>query len=547
MATEDIVFKVSVDGDGSGGKSLSSLKKEFKELQKELEKAKVGSTEYQQALQKLGATKDEIGLLNQQINTLADDAGQIKAIGSVVNGLAGGFAAAQGAAALFGAQSEELEKTLLKVQAALALQQGISAVMNLKDAFVVLGTTLAANPIFAIVGVVAALSAGIVAVTQDTSNYEEAQKTLNNTIETAKQRQDEYNNALFETQLEIDVLNGKITEQQAKISKLERQSGVERTKIAKDYAKQILKLAEDLGIELEVLRIDQKTKEVYADLEAAGNQLNTRIYFNEEVKKIQQQANEDAILIQASFNQRSKLENLKAKKEESNAIKEQFNNTIIEELEARQAIVSLYTYNEGEIVAQTEQKKRTEAQKTADLKEMLAKKIAEREAAEAKIRLDIDQNYFNAIGSLSSVYFNTQMAQAQGNAKAQEDLRQRQFKVEKAFRASQAAIDTYKAINATLAVGGPLAIPLSVSIGIAGFANVAKILSQQYQGGGVGWNQSINIQAPQQQTSAPQPVTTPLTRLNEQGQNLTRAYVVETDITDSQRRINRLAEQATFG
>lgn len=45
-------------------------------------------------------------------------------------GIAGGFAIAQGAAALFGDESEEMQKTLLKVNAAMAILQGLQSIQN---------------------------------------------------------------------------------------------------------------------------------------------------------------------------------------------------------------------------------------------------------------------------------------------------------------------------------------------------------------------------------------------------------------------------------
>ena len=48
-------------------------------------------------------------------------------------GIAGAFSAVTGAQALFGQQSEEIEKQMLKVQGAIALTQGISAMKELKN------------------------------------------------------------------------------------------------------------------------------------------------------------------------------------------------------------------------------------------------------------------------------------------------------------------------------------------------------------------------------------------------------------------------------
>src|SRR6185369_16983727 len=67
----------------------------------------------------------------KSVNTQYDSLGSVQRAESVLKvseGIAGGFAAAQGAMALFGSESEELQKTLLKVQSALAISQGIKMV-----------------------------------------------------------------------------------------------------------------------------------------------------------------------------------------------------------------------------------------------------------------------------------------------------------------------------------------------------------------------------------------------------------------------------------
>jgi hypothetical protein len=63
-------------------------------------------------------------------------------LGVAIQGAASGFAVAQGASALFGDESEELEKALLKVQAAMALAQGIEGVRQALPLFVNFGNAI---------------------------------------------------------------------------------------------------------------------------------------------------------------------------------------------------------------------------------------------------------------------------------------------------------------------------------------------------------------------------------------------------------------------
>lgn len=60
---------------------------------------------------------------------------KFESVQKMASGLASGFAAVQGAAALFGVENENLEKTLVKVQAAMAIAQGIGGLKDLIEGF----------------------------------------------------------------------------------------------------------------------------------------------------------------------------------------------------------------------------------------------------------------------------------------------------------------------------------------------------------------------------------------------------------------------------
>jgi len=78
--------------------------------------------------ERIADAKDTIAAFNPEA--------KFKAFGAVVQGVAGAFAATQGALALVGVEGEAVEKTLLKVQGALALSEGLNTVLGLQDAFV---------------------------------------------------------------------------------------------------------------------------------------------------------------------------------------------------------------------------------------------------------------------------------------------------------------------------------------------------------------------------------------------------------------------------
>lgn len=77
-----------------------------------------------------GEIKDSVGDVSAQINYFSSDTRRIDAVISGVQGVAGAFAIAEGAAALFGSENEELKKTMQKVQGAIALLNGLQSVQN---------------------------------------------------------------------------------------------------------------------------------------------------------------------------------------------------------------------------------------------------------------------------------------------------------------------------------------------------------------------------------------------------------------------------------
>lgn len=162
MADKEVAIKINVDADG-GAKSLSELKKEFKETQKTLEGLTAGSKEYIKTLEKLGGIKDDIGDLNDEIKAF-NPQGKIAALGNVMGGVASGIQGAVGAMALFGVESEETQKMLLKVQAASAFADGIKGIVGMGDAFKVLGNVIKANPIMLIVSIIIGIGAALFAL-----------------------------------------------------------------------------------------------------------------------------------------------------------------------------------------------------------------------------------------------------------------------------------------------------------------------------------------------------------------------------------------------
>jgi hypothetical protein len=143
MATNtEVGVKITVDG-SDAVQSVGSIKKQLREATADLiaMRQKFGDTskEAVEAAKRVANLKDEIGDAKAFTDAFNPDA-KFKAFGAALQGVAGGFAAVQGAQALFGSESKELEKTLVKVQGAMALSQGLNSVLEARDSFKNLAT-----------------------------------------------------------------------------------------------------------------------------------------------------------------------------------------------------------------------------------------------------------------------------------------------------------------------------------------------------------------------------------------------------------------------
>jgi hypothetical protein len=125
MAEEN---KIILDAD------VKPLKKQLKEATLELQNARQRfgdlSTEAVNAAKKVAGIRDSIEAANEQA-ALFDPGKRFQALTSAASLAAGAVGAVQGAMGLFGAESEDVQKALLKVQSAMALSQGLSQLADL--------------------------------------------------------------------------------------------------------------------------------------------------------------------------------------------------------------------------------------------------------------------------------------------------------------------------------------------------------------------------------------------------------------------------------
>ena len=149
MAQENVGINITVGGNQD--QALGSLKAQLREATAEVQalSEKFGATSEQaiNAAKKAAELKDRIGDAKALTDAFNPDA-KFKALTASLSGVAGGFAAAQGAIALFGVESEAVEKTLLKVQSAMAISEGLQNVGESIDSFKQLGAVVKSSTAF---------------------------------------------------------------------------------------------------------------------------------------------------------------------------------------------------------------------------------------------------------------------------------------------------------------------------------------------------------------------------------------------------------------
>ena len=577
----DIAFNLDINTDG-GGKSLKDLKKDFNDIQKELSGLKQGTKEYQQALEKLGAVKDDIGDLRDTINALNPE-GKVAAFAKVGSTIASGFAAAQGAAALFGAESEELQKTMLKVQAAMALAEGIKGITAAGDAFRVLNTVMAANPIAAIALGFAALATAAYAVYDNffkaataAESLEAAhQKLINSTKALNKEYDTQIKNlsglkstetevlALKEKQIKanIELAKSSLTVTLAKQAEAEASSSLEETLLraaGNDKAADILRftrlkeqreatqasIAELKSALADLSNFHNTQEQKKIDVAKAANDKNVANYQKalDEKKAADQKAMDDyiAMQLQTALIEQDQLKFKKDEKKAKDKEDQEFMDAYVQAEIDSQLAQQRADEDALEFTKNIESQKRAEKQKTLDVSVALTKQS-----------LQVTQQ-------LTDLYFAHQLRQAKGNADKEREIKKKQFQVNKAFAVAQIIIDTVmggiKAISQN-PPPNPVGIISAALIGVAGTLATVKALTTKFEdGGGGGGSLGVDIGATASAPAIPQPNNT-VTQIKDDGTvkdgkvqtEPQKVYVLETDIKEKNDRVANIEETAKIG
>jgi hypothetical protein len=116
---------------------FKSMKAEIRELTVAAQQAVMQFGEFSpeavKAEKALAGAKDRMDDFNDRVKAVNPD--KFAKLNTVVSGVANGFAAAQGAMALFGNESKDFEKTMIKLQGAMALSQGLEGLGKIQQQF----------------------------------------------------------------------------------------------------------------------------------------------------------------------------------------------------------------------------------------------------------------------------------------------------------------------------------------------------------------------------------------------------------------------------
>jgi hypothetical protein len=566
---------------------LGNLKTQLKEAQKEVQVLadKFGATSEEaiNAAKKAADLKDRIGDAKALTDAFNPDA-KFKALSSSLAGVAGGFAAVQGAMALFGAQNKDVEKALLKVQAAMALSQGLNAIGDANDAYKRLSASIKSSTAFKVLDTAATNIATV------------AQKAFGISVDTTATSFKVLKGAIAATGIGLLVIGiGYLIEKLMSFSN----ASEEATKKQKEFNEQVAKGArEGLKANEKILDADIKLKLAKAKLRGASEkelyeieqqgikdkiELRKRSYetalksdkdlasnIAEQNAEAQDQLTLNQIEFQTKEQERLKEHNKKLEEERLAAIKKKEEN----EAKARKAG---YEFHKIELENQEKQKEKdkkdAEEQAKAD-EEFLAAEFEKenklQEAAQIRTNNIILQKDKEKDAALQAYIQKKEIQLAEiellyglVDVIRESGIKNRAIQAtaviaENAAGIGRIIINTQianaKAVAMSPITGGmPFVAINNISAGLGIVASILatkNALSKLGSGGSAGNAPSMaaNGSAPMQ-PQRPESQMTQLdqTSINALGNQAIKAYVVETDMTTNQQRIKAIQQRARFG
>ena len=334
---------------------IKSVKTEMRELKEAMSRMKAEGKdtgkEFDALRARAGKLQDAIGDANAEIKNAGSDTRHLDNVVGSISALAGGFAAAQGAVALFGDENEDLQKTLVKVTGAMALAQGLQQVYNatlkegslfkLKDAIATgamsgaqaiytaaVGTSTGALRVFRI----ALLATGIGAIIVLLGFVAQAMGVFGDETDDTKESQDRLRES-------IDLMNESLDFQ---ISRLKRLGDERIAQLESQGASETVILKErikNINDEIKLLEQKEANSRRLADSEKTGSIEAQRLYKEANDFFYQQEALKSQIKIIGFNNDKKLMEDKKKASDKTIADLQEFNRKIKDEQERYDAWV----------------------------------------------------------------------------------------------------------------------------------------------------------------------------------------------------------------
>jgi len=512
-----------------------------------------------------------------------------------LNAAAGAFSLVQGSMALFGAESEDVEQAILKVQSAMAISQGVETITEGAKSVRALGAAIqsttifqkassaaqyvwnaamAANPIGIVVASIAALLVGgykLIKFFKDSSDANEkaAASTIKNT------------NALKQQSISAAQSSNKLktyNDQQYAMAQASGASSEQLRKLALKHKEEEVALNKKNAILAQSTFLRQRdTLAALKNSEASDEVIANQEKLVQETYKSFKKQNE---ILSTSYKERAALRNanavgevadakaasdkaaedakvarekrIEAEKEAAEKLKEKNKK---DQEEFNQFQIKINEANSAQNIADMEAKenKINDLWEVADLVDELETKNTETLKAETDARIELAKKEKEA---------KIQAAEAAANTLgALSDLLGKETAAGKAAAVASATISTFlsaqKAYESTVGIPiiGPVLAPINAGIAIAaGLKSIKSILAVKTPNGGGGSAPAINGPAG---GSAPLAAAPQFNVVGTSGQNQiaqtlgnqapVKAFVVSNDVTTAQSLDRNIVQTATLG
>jgi hypothetical protein len=543
MATREEVVKLTIES-AEAAKSVKEVRESLKAIRDQMMAVGDDSKEFHQLAAAAAELKDRVNDANEAMAAMHPDGFQ--SVTNFASKAAGAIQGVTGAMALFGGESEAVQQTMMKLQAAMALTQGLEAVKDLGKAWTAVNAIIRANPVAAIVTAVVALGAAVKevvdyfnplntearrlqAITERTTKETELRVGyLDNEIKLAQAR--------GATEEEIYNMNKEQVQEKIKLAKLSLASA-EATLKQQEAEKGILDYIGEAYIMMLKLTGQTEMANVQEQAQAARRKQNLQEYVDA--------VNEAKLNLDALITEEEIIEI-----NHTNFLKDQYKERAKAQQEAIEQTHEVFMPIMQQQIA-------VQQQATAELQVGTFNAM---EGVEGRVKtfqerlLDVQARIYRAAANAQSKFGGELANSTQQLFGALADASKKNAKMQKAFAVVQATINTYQAATKALATLPPPASYVAAAAAlVSGFVQVRNILSQNVEnptssagGGGGGMGLATINSAPDVNTAQQ-----PSTLINEQGQAMNQqqqapVYVAVTEIREVSNNVNVVENLARF-